>query len=69
LKAWYVRLLEGGEEGQGRTFPRASSAPSKKSITPKSMNRAPKVVSATPISAEDSYGRGKRQFRGRGALG
>jgi hypothetical protein len=33
-----------------RTFPRARSAPSKNSITPSSMNRPPKVVSATPIS-------------------
>lgn len=36
--------------GGKRTFPRASRAPSKKSITPKSMNSPPKVVKATPIS-------------------
>jgi hypothetical protein len=42
--------VESGEEEERRTFPRASSAPSKKSITPKSMNKAPNVVSATPIS-------------------
>lgn len=36
-----------------RTFPRASKAPSKKSITPRSIKRAPNVVSATPISEED----------------
>ena len=39
------------EEVKGtRTFPRASKAPSKKSITPKSMNSPPNVVKATPIS-------------------
>jgi hypothetical protein len=61
LEALYVRRLEGNKEGEeeGRTFPRASSAPSKKSITPKSMNKPPNVVSATPISAEE---RGKCQF-------
>ena len=37
-------------EGEGRTFPSASSAPSKKSTTPSIMNSAPNVVSATPIS-------------------
>ena len=35
----------------GHTFPSARSAPSKKSMTPRSMKSAPNVVSATPISA------------------
>ena len=35
---------------KGRTFPRASKAPSKNSTTPKIINNPPNVVSATPIS-------------------
>ena len=41
------------EMGRGRklpTFPRAKSAPSKKSITPSNIKSPPNVVSATPIS-------------------
>ena len=41
------------EMGRGKklpTFPRAKSAPSKKSITPSNIKSPPNVVSATPIS-------------------
>ena len=40
------------EEGERhvRTFPRARRAPSKKSMMPSIMNRAPNDVSPTPIS-------------------
>jgi hypothetical protein len=40
-----------GEGGRDmRTFPRARRAPSKKSMMPSIMNRAPNDVSPTPIS-------------------
>jgi hypothetical protein len=50
------------DDGGGRTFPRARSAPSKKSMTPSSMKNAPKEVSPTPISVwcvhpDDQFGR------------
>lgn len=39
-----------------RTLPRARRAPSKKSMTPRSMKRPPKVVRATPIfCASDNH--------------
>ncbi|OJT14317.1 hypothetical protein TRAPUB_9178 [Trametes pubescens] len=40
----------GAGKHEGRTFPRARRAPSKKRMTLRSMKRPPKDVSATPIS-------------------
>jgi len=48
VTAWLVG--EGALDEGGRTFPRARSAPSKKSMTPSSMKNAPNEVSPTPIS-------------------
>ncbi len=44
-----LRLILGRRRG-GPTFPSAWSAPSKKSMTPRSMKSVPNVVSAAPIS-------------------
>jgi len=50
--------------GRGRkspTFPRAKSAPSKKSITPSNIKSPPNVVSATPISEVKKKPNGKME--------